>query len=113
MCGTDFSETAALAATAAAALAARSGIPLVLVHAADEFDARGDDRKALGLLLKPLETKLRIEADRLRQAGAAVEEKLVTGTLAERAISELAKRKPWRIAPMPASSNSGWKRRPT
>ena len=45
LCGTDFSANAAQAATAAAVLAARSGKPLLLVHVADEFNARGDDQK--------------------------------------------------------------------
>jgi len=41
LCGTDFSENAAQAATVAGVLAARMTRPLVLAHAADEFNAHG------------------------------------------------------------------------
>ena len=93
ICGTDFSENAAQAATVAAALAARSGKPLLLVHAADEFNARSDDQKDLTAFLQPLAKQLRGEAYRLRKIGATVETKLLTGEVAERAIKQLGEKR--------------------
>ena len=84
LCGTDLSENAAQVATVAAALAARAGKPLMLVHVADEFNARGNDKEKLAAFLRPVRKQLAAEAERLRKAGATVEVKLLTGRLAER-----------------------------
>ena len=89
LCGTDLSQNAAQAATTAAALTARLRKPLVLVHVADEFNARGGDKKKLAAFLRPVRKQFAAEAERLRKAGATVEAKLLTGSLAERAILEL------------------------
>lgn len=89
ICGTDFSGNAKQAATAAAVLAARSGKPLLLVHVTDQFLALGDERKELVELLRSLEKQLQDEADRLKEFGAPVETKVLTGQLAEKTIKEL------------------------
>ena len=93
ICGTDFSENAAQAATVAAVLAARSGKPLLLVHVADEFNARGDDHEKLAAFLSPAAKQLRTEASRLKKAGAGVETKVLTGEVPGRAIQELGKKR--------------------
>ena len=94
LCGTDFSANASKAATTAAALAARAGRALLLVHVADEFNACSDDRKKLAALLEPVEKQLEREAQRLRATGATVETKLLTGQVAERAIGEFVRQQP-------------------
>lgn len=88
LCGTDFSGNAAQAANAAAALAARAGQPLLLVHVADEFNAHAETRNGLAQFLKPGRMKLQAEAARLRKAGAEVEVELLHGSVAEKAILE-------------------------
>lgn len=93
VCGTDFSANAAQAATVAAVLAARSGKPLLLVHVADEFNARGDNQKELTAFLRPVAKQLRTEAYRLKKAGATVETKLLTGQVAEEAIKEVGRKR--------------------
>lgn len=97
LCGTDLSHNVAQAATAAAALTSRSRRPLVLVHVADELNAPGGDTKNLAAFLRPVRKQFRAEAERLRKAGATVEEKLLHGSVAEQAIMELGEnvRQPW------------------
>ncbi len=77
ICGTDFSESAAHAATVADALARRLNAPLMLVHSADE---RGDfpDRLRTRLMSED-RPRLAQEAERLRSLGLIFEEKLLRG----------------------------------
>lgn len=79
LCGTDFSENARRAASAAAALAKRLGAPLLLVHAGglplenatqEFYDAQTASLRAL----------LHEEGERLRALGATVEETVAFGT---------------------------------
>jgi len=91
LCGTEFSENAAQAATVAAVLATRSGKTLLLVHAADEFNALGDDQETLTASLRPAVEQLRAEADRLKEMGATVETTVLTGDVAEEVIKEFGK----------------------
>jgi len=93
LCGTDFSANAAQAATAAAALAGRMGRPLLLMHAADEFNAHGESKQSLARFLRPVRQRLRAEAERLRGAGAEVEVELRHGSGAVRAIADLAEQR--------------------
>ncbi len=53
VCGTDFSDSAA-----------SSHKPLLLVHVADEFNARGYDQKELTAFVCPVAKQLRTEAYR-------------------------------------------------
>lgn len=110
LCGTDFSDNAVQAATAAAVLAARSGRPLLLVHVADEFNARGDDRKELTAFLRPVAKRLRTEAYRLKKAGAAVATKVLTGQLAERAIKEFVEKHPAALVVVSSVSKTAFDR---
>jgi nucleotide-binding universal stress UspA family protein len=110
ICGTDFSENAAHAATSAAVLAARSGKPLLLVHVADEFNGRGDDQKKLTAFLRPVAKQLRAEAYRLKKAGATVETKVLTGQLAERAIKELVEKRPAALVVVSSVSKTAFDR---
>jgi len=93
LCGSDFSENAAQAANAAAALAVRAGQPLLLVHVADEFGGHAETPKKLTAFLRPIGRKLRVEAARLRKVGAEVEPVLLHGSVAEKAIAELTARR--------------------
>jgi len=71
VCGTDFSNMAAQAATVAACLAARLGSPLHLVHALDVWPEELTERPGHPLLLWA-EGRLATEAERLRALGAEV-----------------------------------------
>jgi len=93
LCGTDFSENAAQAATVAGVLAARMTRPLVLAHAADEFNAHAESKKVLARFLEPARKRLQVEAERLHKAGAEVEVELLHGSEAEKALTELAGRR--------------------
>ncbi|MEO7412120.1 MAG: universal stress protein, partial [Opitutaceae bacterium] len=92
LCGTDFSENAAQAATVAGVLAARMTRPLVLAHVADEFHAHAESKKVLDGFLKPVRQRLEVEAERLRKAGAEVDVELLHGSVAEKALTEVAGR---------------------
>lgn len=78
VCGTDFSEMAAHAATAASCLAARTGGPVHLVHALDLLPEELKERPGHPLLLWA-EGQLSREADRLRALGAVVHTHAVAG----------------------------------
>jgi nucleotide-binding universal stress UspA family protein len=78
VCGTDFSPNAAHAADAAGALAAAFGVPLDLVHVADGFWRELSER-AQAPLLEEVGGRLHTEAERMRQRGAAVQEKILHG----------------------------------
>lgn len=93
-CGTDFSANAAQAATVAAGLAAQAGRSLVLIHVADEFNGCLGNPAALEKLVQTAEERLQQEAERLKESGAAIETKVLTGQVAERAITEFARERP-------------------
>lgn len=78
ICGTDFSEMAAHAATAAACLAARTGSPLHLIHA---LDVQPEElrQRAGHPLLSWAESRLEREAERLRALGAEVHTRPLAG----------------------------------
>jgi nucleotide-binding universal stress UspA family protein len=78
VCGTDFSEMAAHAATAAACLAARTGGALHLVHALDLWPEALQERPGHPLLLWA-ESHLEREAERLRALGAEVHSHAIPG----------------------------------
>jgi len=94
VCATDFSENATLAATAAAVLSKLSGRPLLLVHATDEFNARGRDPDELTAFLHPINIQLQDEAGRLRLMGATVETQMLTGELAQHAVLKAVEKQP-------------------
>jgi nucleotide-binding universal stress UspA family protein len=75
VCGTDFSEHAAEAATAAAAIAVRWGRPLTLVHVCEPTALRplAEDARAA------IVARLDAEADRLRSLAATVRSELLEG----------------------------------
>jgi len=75
VCGTDFSPNAAQAANVAAAIAVRLGAPLLLVHAG----AMPLDSAFAEAWLSPVKEQLHQEAERLRAAGAGVEEIFTSG----------------------------------
>ena len=77
LCGTDFSEDATRAASAAAAIAQRLGVPLLLVHSVDE---RGEFPSSLhARFMEERRSQLAVEAARLRGLGATVEERVLGG----------------------------------
>ena len=77
LCGTDFSEDAMRAANAAAAIAQRLGVPLLLVHSVDE---RGEFPASLhARFMEERRSQLAVEAARLRDLGATVEERVLGG----------------------------------
>src|SRR5262245_60061016 len=78
ICGTDFSEMAAHAATAAACLAVRTGGPLHLVHALDLWPEELREKPGHPLLLWA-ESRLSSEAERLRALGADVRVHAIAG----------------------------------
>src|SRR5690606_24509048 len=82
VCGTDFSDMAAHAATAAACLAVRTGGPLHLVHALDLWLEELSARPGHPLLLWA-EGQLEREASRLRELGADVRVHAVAGPVDE------------------------------
>ncbi len=81
-CGTDFSETAAHAASVAACLASSRGEPLHLVHALDLSPEEVREQPGHPLVLWA-ESHLAREAARLRSLGADVHVHLVPGAAAE------------------------------
>ena len=79
VCGTDFSSSAAEAATIAALLAARLEEPLFLLYALDEladFRVDAEAARAYESVFDLARRRLPVEADRLRAHGAKVEEAL-------------------------------------
>jgi nucleotide-binding universal stress UspA family protein len=78
LCGTDFSEMAAHAATVAGCLAARTGGALHLVHALDLWPEALQERPGHPLLLWA-ESHLEREAERLRALGAEVHTHAIAG----------------------------------
>ncbi len=78
--GTDFTEHASHAGTAAAALAQRLGDTLFVVHAIDSDGFRSVSPKMLDSLFASTRADLDAEADRLRKLGPTVKAELLKGT---------------------------------
>jgi hypothetical protein len=92
VCGTDFSSSAAEAATIAALLAARLEEPLFLLYALDEladFRVDAEAARAYESVFDLARRRLPVEADRLRAHGAKVEEVSVTGAPDEAADEDI------------------------
>lgn len=102
LCGTDFTGASYEAARAAAAIAARVGVPLALVHVLDfpltpdEGDAGGALSKRWKELFQPemerRRTLLENEADRLTESGADVRVEVVAGAADEALIAAARER---------------------
>jgi nucleotide-binding universal stress UspA family protein len=91
LCATDFSDPASRMSDAAAAIAAKLNVPLVLVHACEALFAAGETLShSLHLAARD---RLTAEAARLRRKGVTVEEQLLEGT-AHEAILGLCDRLP-------------------
>jgi len=78
ICGTDFSDLAKRASSAAAVLCARSGDTLVLVHVHEKNDPVTKGR--FPKLETAVRARLHWEAGRLRKLGATVDEKFLIGS---------------------------------
>ncbi|MEQ1861387.1 MAG: universal stress protein [Chthoniobacteraceae bacterium] len=86
VCATDFSRNAAHAASAAAALARFWKKPLLLLHAADEFNTHSDSAQHLEDFLRPVREQLNSEKQRLSAGGAQVTAEIRHGQPAADAI---------------------------
>ncbi len=78
LCATDFSAESSRASDAAAALAAKTGEGLTLVHVSGTCEAA--DEGLSSALHLAAEERLRAEADRLRETGAEVAEVVLDGS---------------------------------
>ena len=79
ICGTDFSIHASEAVNAAAAIARRLRIPLLLVHVLDDSALMGSTEKLRGQLRKSAQQNLVHEAARLRDREVEVRTELLEG----------------------------------
>jgi len=79
ICGTDFSIHAGEAANAAAAIAGRLRIPLLLVHVLDDSALTGSTEKLRKQLAKSAQEKLVQEASRLRDRDVEIRTELLDG----------------------------------
>lgn len=89
VCGTDFSEMAAEAATAAASLAARTGVTLHLVHVLDIAPETLTSEPGHPLLLWA-EAQLAREGERVRRLGAVSSQRVLAGH-ADRVLQTVAR----------------------
>lgn len=87
VCGTDFSPNAQRAAEVAAALAARVGATLALVHVTDETNTHASSPEEFREFSRPAVAQLKAEARRVRRAGVTVIEVLLSGYWAEQAMA--------------------------
>jgi len=90
ICGTDFSENAAEAVTAATALAKKYHKSLVLLHAADQFNAHGDNKAELSLHLRPARERLKQEVAKCSTSLDGVGGEVLHGQFAEDALLDFA-----------------------
>jgi nucleotide-binding universal stress UspA family protein len=93
ICGTDFSATAIEAVDIAAAMARRLGIKLVLVHVEEFYGMAAVDPTLIEPALVQRRSELDREAQRLRNVGTDVEEKLLSGSAFDRLVSAATKAK--------------------
>ena len=110
VCATDFSPNASRAADVAAAIAARMGAELHLVHVADEIASHDEKSGELRALLRRVRERLRKEAGRLRASGAAVAEVVLHGSWAETAIVQYIAKQGARFAVVSAVSKTTFDR---
>jgi nucleotide-binding universal stress UspA family protein len=94
VCATDFSANAERAADVAAALAARAGATLVLVHVTDETNTHAANPEEFSNFARPALAQLKVEARRLRRAGVSVTEVLLNGYWAEQAMARFLAQDP-------------------
>jgi nucleotide-binding universal stress UspA family protein len=80
VCGTDFSATAVQAVDIAAAMARRLGTELVLVHVDEFYGLAPVEPKLFEAALSEKRHALNEEANRLRNLGTPVKEKLLSGS---------------------------------
>ena len=80
VCGTDFSSTAAEATDIAAAIARRLGTELVLVHVDEFYGLAPVEPKLFEAALSEKRDALHDDANRLRNLGTRVKEKLLSGS---------------------------------
>jgi nucleotide-binding universal stress UspA family protein len=80
VCGTDFSSTAAEATDIAAAIARRLGTELVLVHVDEFYGLAPVEPKLFEAPLSEKRDALHDDANRLRNLGTRVKEKLLSGS---------------------------------
>jgi nucleotide-binding universal stress UspA family protein len=110
VCGTDFSANASQAAEVAAALAARTGATLVLVHVTDETNTHAATPEEFRTYAGPARARLKAEARRLRAAGAAVTDVLLSGYWAEQAIARFLAEDPPALMVVSSVSKVGFER---
>jgi hypothetical protein len=80
ICGTDFSDAAIEAVDIAAAIARRLETKLVLVHVDESYGIAAVDSKLFEAAVAHRRPELDRMADRLRELGTDVDEKLVCGS---------------------------------
>jgi len=110
LCGTDFSENAAQATAAAAALARHWKRSLVLLHAADEFDTHAETPEQLASFLQPFGQRMQEECARLEATGAVVTGEVLHGDLAEVAILAFENEHPTDLMVVSAVSKTAFDR---
>ncbi|QAT87973.1 universal stress family protein [Corallococcus coralloides] len=89
--GTDFSDHAREAVRVAAAIAARTGTPLELVHTAEPGMLRRDWPAERGSAITELEQRLAAEAEGLRHEGLTVEPRVLLGMPDEALVEHAAR----------------------
>ena len=94
ICGTDFSENAAEAVTAAAALAEKYHKSLALLHVADQFNAHGDNKTELSRHLRPARERLKQEIVKCSTSFDGVGGEVLHGQFAEDALVDFAAEHP-------------------
>ena len=110
VCGTDFSDNASRASDVAAALAVRQGATLALVHVADEADVHTGTPSEYQTFIRPIKARLKQEAQRLRKAGATVEEVMLHGEWAEEAMMGYLKAHPAELVVVSSVSKTAFER---
>ena len=87
ICGTDFSDAAIEAVDIAGAIARRLGTKLVLVHVDESYGIAAMDSKLFEAAVAHRRPELDRMADRLRELGTDVDEKLLCGSAFDKLVS--------------------------
>jgi nucleotide-binding universal stress UspA family protein len=87
VCGTDFSATATEAVDIAAALARKLCAKLVLVHVDEFYGMAAVDPKLFEAAIRQRRVEFDRTAERLRESGTAVDEKLVSGSAIDQLVT--------------------------
>src|SRR5215468_7433542 len=87
VCGTDFSATATEAVDIAAAMARKLGTHLVLVHVDEFYGMAAVDPKLFAAAIIQRRVEFDRTAERLRESGTDVDEKLLSGSAFERLVT--------------------------